>query len=99
MASITPPSWQSANKQGQTQEKIEHPSEFIETADYNSTTLTMTVNFKNGSQHQFFYVYPAEWEAYKEAPSKGSFFNKALKGRKMGAKTVHAGIGKKHKEK
>lgn len=98
MASLTPPSWQSANNQGQSTEKIASSSRAIESADYNATTLTMTINFKNGSQHQLFYVYPAEWEAYKEAPSKGAFFNKALRGRKLGAKTVHAGIGK-HKEK
>lgn len=97
MASINPPSWQSANSQGQSFEKIEHPSGFIESADYNATTLTMTINFKNGAQSQLFFVYPAEWEAYKMAPSKGSFFNKALRGKKMGAKTLHAGVGHKKK--
>lgn len=95
MANInTPKQLQANQKTGQNTMKIAPQSSFIEAAEYDSTTMQLTIHFKNGGQYQSFFVYPAEWQSALEEPSFGKWYNKNLRGKKMSARIHDANVGK-----
>jgi hypothetical protein len=61
-------------------EKIatEH-SKWLMYADYDPVALRLEVGFKSGKIVQHWPVYPQTWIDFKLAPSKGSFYNAAIK--------------------
>jgi KTSC domain-containing protein len=95
MASLGVPKHLQANQNtGQSVMRIVPQSSFIEAAEYDSTTMQLTINFKRGGQYQSFYVYPAEWQQALTEPSFGAWYNKNLKGKKLSARIQDANVGK-----
>jgi hypothetical protein len=48
-------------------------------ADYDPASLRLEVGFKSGKIVQHWPVYPQTWIDFKLAPSKGSYYNAAIK--------------------
>jgi hypothetical protein len=95
MSSINLPKQLQANQQtGQSTHQIAPQSSFIEAASYDATSMTLTINFKNGGQQQHFFVYPAEWQQALQEPSFGAWYNKNLRGKKLSAKILDKSAGK-----
>lgn len=61
-------------------EKIgfEH-SRWLEYADYDPKELRLEIGFKNGRIVEHWPVYPQTWIDFKLAPSKGRYYNEAIK--------------------
>jgi hypothetical protein len=59
-------------------------SSFLQSATYDPSTYSLTIDFKTGSQIVHRYVYPMVWQQFKETPSKGSFYARQLKGKYQG---------------
>lgn len=61
-------------------ENLELNSSVLQRASFNSETSELTIQFKNG--RDYIYTVPVGlWDAFKEAPSKGNFFVKNIKGK------------------
>lgn len=61
-------------------ENLELNSSVLQKASFNSETSELVVQFKNGRDYS--YKIPIElWNSFKEAPSKGNFFVKNIKGK------------------
>ena len=95
MANLTPTKWQAPT--GQSISKETPNSSFIQEAEYNAQTFTMTLTFKDGAQHQYFMFYPVEWQQFLESQSKGTFYSKNIRGKKMSAKIQNKNVGRKEK--
>jgi len=77
-------------------EKLPLPeSRFLAQAEYNPKTYQMSIWFKSGSMHTFMFVMPQVWDLFKQAPSKGEYFAKAIKGRFQSIRTVSKTVGKR----
>lgn len=48
-------------------------------AEYDPKELRLEVGFKNGKIMEHWPVYPQTWIDFKLAPSKGSYYNRAIK--------------------
>lgn len=62
-------------------ETIGFHSSFLAQATYDPPSYTLTVDFKSGHQLIYKYVFPTIWQAWKEAPSKGSHYSTEIKGK------------------
>lgn len=51
----------------------------IISAGYDDQSETLEIEFKNGTIYQYFNVGSATYEAFKQAPSKGEYFNAYIK--------------------
>ena len=61
-------------------ENLELNSSVLQRASFNSETSELVVQFKNGRDYT--YIVPIDlWNSFKEAPSKGNFFVKNIKGK------------------
>jgi lysyl-tRNA synthetase, class II len=54
---------------------------FIKQFSYDSKTQTLTIEFDSGSVYEYFKVPPTVKEDLDNAPSKGQYFNKLIKGK------------------
>jgi hypothetical protein len=61
-------------------EHLDVISTMIDTADYDPNQGTLDISFNNGRTYTLDNVTADVWEAFKQAPSKGRFFNQFLKG-------------------
>lgn len=62
-------------------------SSFLQRAVYDSNSLRLTLYFKSGEERVYLYVFPAVYEAFKQAPSKGRFFATQIKGKTQSLST------------
>lgn len=56
-------------------------SSYLAKADYSPEALQLTIYFKSGSSMTYWPVQSDTWEAFQQAPSVGSFYAKAIKGK------------------
>lgn len=69
-------------KQSQSNQGVEFlSSSFLAKADYDSGSMQLTVYMKSGSTLTYWPVYPATWTAFQQAPSAGSFYAHAIRGK------------------
>lgn len=54
-------------------------SSWLAYADYNPLDLSLEVGFKDGRIQEFSPIYPQTILDWKAAPSKGSYFNQAIR--------------------
>lgn len=55
-------------------------SSFMQRAVYDPSSLRLTLYFKSGKEITHLFVFPTVWAAFLQAPSKGSFYAKMIKG-------------------
>ena len=69
------------------------PSSVVRAMRYNERTLALTITFRaSGETYRYFNVPAWEWEAFRTAPSKGTYLNTVFKERGYGYRRV-AGKG------
>lgn len=76
-------------------DKMPIQSSYIQFAEYDAAALRMTVTFKNGSQRSHMFVYPAAWQQFKEAQSKGRAYNQLFKGKSPSIPIIDKTTGRK----
>jgi hypothetical protein len=64
---------------------------------YDSSTFQLTATFKSGTQHVYFFVFPAVAEQLFQSPSKGKFFTENIKGKNLSFKTINRNTGPQFK--
>lgn len=97
MANILQPKWQAANQQtGQSEDKIAPQSSYLQEAHYDSKNYILSITFKSGAQHQYYFVYPVVWQQFLESQSKGQFYAKNIKGQHPSVKVENKNTGRHH---
>lgn len=56
-------------------------SSFLQAATYESTSQSLTLDFKNGLQEIYTNFSPAAWSQFSESTSHGSFYARQIKGK------------------
>ncbi len=80
MAEVTRPELVSV-KARHGSEVIAFQSSFLQSAEYNPNQQQLTLAFKSGHTEIYTEFYPTMWAAWKEHPSKGSFYARNVKGK------------------
>lgn len=62
-----------------TVETLNVSSSHIESVSYDSETREMTITFADGGEYGYSNVPPETFAGFREAPSKGQFFHRAVK--------------------
>ncbi len=61
-------------------EVVSVDSTVIEVIEYDSSTETLTVKFKNGSVYEYYGITKKMFEDFAVSPSKGRFFHRNIRG-------------------
>lgn len=69
-------------------------SKFLEHVRYDPASFQLTVTMKKGAQYIYFYVYPMVVDQWLDSPSVDRFYSEGIKGKHLGVKTIHQGVGK-----
>lgn len=56
-------------------------SSYLQEAVYDATSFTLTLSFKEGQEISYWPIYQQTWDAFKQSPSKGSFYVRNIKGK------------------
>ena len=62
-------------------EKMEVMSSVLANVEYNKKNKLLFITFKSGKTYIYYNVPEEVWKAFKDAESKGKFFNTYIKGR------------------
>jgi len=76
-------------------DKIALKSTFLESAEYDDKSQTMTLTFKTGSQYNYLNISPSTWLSFKQAPDHSSYYSRAIKGRVVGVPIKSGAVGRK----
>lgn len=68
-------------------------SSFIAKIKYDPAQLALTVETKSGNEYVHFMVYPATYEQFMLAPSKGRFYNQVIRGKGLSTKIISHDTG------
>ena len=74
-------------------------SSYLEHIEYDPQNLQMTVTMKSGAQYLYFYVYPNIMSGFIEAPSKGEYYAKVVRGQHQATRIINKNVGKASKKK
>jgi hypothetical protein len=78
-------------------DKMPIVSTYIQYAEYDASTLKMTITFLNGSQRSHSFVYPQVWQQFKDAQSKGRAYNQLFKGKSPSTLIIDKRTGRQPK--
>src|ERR1700719_1828491 len=62
-------------------DKFTPSSSFLELAEYDKKSYSMTLTFKNGNQYKYLWVFPTVWATFKQSPDHSSYYSRAIKGK------------------
>lgn len=62
-------------------EKADFGSSNLDTAEYDTDTETLTINFYSGSSYEYYNVPQGVWSGLQAAGSAGSYFHRVVKPR------------------
>lgn len=76
-------------------DKFQPKSSFIEQAEYDEASRSMTLTFKNGTSYKYLFVFPAVWSNFKQAVNHSVYYSKMIKGKLMSVPLVKKSVGKR----
>lgn len=76
-------------------EAFQPKSSFIEQAEYDEASRSMTLTFKNGTSYKYLFVFPAVWANFKQAVNHSVYYSKMIKGKLMSVPLVKKAVGKR----
>jgi hypothetical protein len=82
------------NKQDNQIDSFVPSSSFLEKAEYDKKTYTLTLTFKNGNQYKHLYFFPSAWLSFKSSPDHSSYYANVIKGKSLSVAIKKSNIGK-----
>jgi len=61
--------------------RVEVSSSNVAAIEHDPTTAVLEIKFRNGSRYRYFLVPRRLYDALRDAPSKGKFFNTFVRGK------------------
>lgn len=69
-------------------------SSFLQHISYDSSTMQLTVTMKNGAEYIHQQVYPQTADDFMQAPNKGQYYGKVIRGAHPSTRIVNKTVGK-----